>query len=93
MLSLHKSLIFAFPDKNMFIWMYIFSYYILYVNNNNAYIYLKIVHSQIGSGGGLVIYFRFLFSASFSSQLRYPAFFPSQIYCGLFLPQLKVYFI
>ena len=25
---------------------------ILYVNNNNAYIYLKIVHSQIGSGGG-----------------------------------------
>ena len=29
-----------------------FSYYILYVNSDNAYIYLKIVHSQIGSGGG-----------------------------------------
>ena len=53
MVALHTLLmIFLNPVKHMFIWMYIFSYYILYVNNNNAYIYLNIVHSLIGSGGG-----------------------------------------
>ena len=52
MVALHTLLmIFLNPVKHMSIWMYIFSYYILYVNINNAYIYLKIVHSQIGSGG------------------------------------------
>ena len=49
-----------FPDKNIFIWMYNFSYYKLYVNNYNVYIYLKIIYAQIGSGGR-VIYYGFLF--------------------------------
>ena len=40
--------IFAFPDKNMFIWMYSFTNYLLYINNKNAYIYPKIVNAQIG---------------------------------------------
>ena len=69
MVALHTLLIFAFPDKNMFIWMYIFSYYMLYVNNNNAYIYLKIVHSQIRSGGrgGHILSVPFFGLFSFSS--------------------------
>ena len=86
MVAMHKLLmIFLFPVKNMFIWMYIFSYYILYVNNNNAYIYLKIVHYQTGYGGegGHIL----------SSQLIFLVVSSSQISRGLISPQLKAYFI
>ena len=58
--DLYISSICLFPDKNIFIWMYNFSYYRLYVNNYNVYIYLKIVYAQIVSRG-MVIYFGLLF--------------------------------
>ena len=94
MVALHTSLIFAFPDKNMFIWMYIFSYYILYVNNNNAYIYLKIVHSQIGSGGGRgVIYFRLLFRPSFLINKDFLYFFLPDISRTYFLPTEGIFYL
>ena len=51
MVDPHISLIFAFPDKNILICTDNFSFYILYVINNNAYIYLKRVYAQIGLGG------------------------------------------
>ena len=60
MVDLHILSICAFPDKNIFIWMYNFSSYKLYVNNENVYIHLKRVYAHIGSGGR-GIYSGFLF--------------------------------
>ena len=53
-MALHTSLmILVFPDKNMFIRMYKFSYDILYVNNSNACISEKILCSdRVGGEGG-----------------------------------------
>ena len=56
-LDLHMSSIFLFLDKYVFIWMYIFFYYVLYVNNDNAYIDIERIYSQIGSREGRGAYF------------------------------------
>ena len=61
MVDLHISSISAFADKNISIWMCNFSYYKLYVNNDNVYIYMKRVHAKIGLGvGGIYSGFIFL---------------------------------
>ena len=49
-------IIFAFPDKNIFIWMCIVSCYILYVNNKNTYIYLKNIYAQIQLGRVILLF-------------------------------------